>query len=72
MQVPVRALLGDEPSRWQFYVEVTDTDATVEQARAAGAKLLLPVDDTPYGRIGALLDPAGVRFQVMGPNAQAT
>jgi predicted enzyme related to lactoylglutathione lyase len=64
--------LGDEPSRWQFYVEVADTDATVEQARATGAQLLLPVDDTPYGRIGALLDPAGVRFQVMGPNAKAT
>jgi predicted enzyme related to lactoylglutathione lyase len=64
--------LGDEPSRWQFYVQVGDTDATVEQAVAAGATLVQPVDDTPYGRVGALLDPSGVRFQVMSPNAQTT
>ena len=28
--------LGDQPSRWQFYVEVADTDATVAQAVAHG------------------------------------
>jgi predicted enzyme related to lactoylglutathione lyase len=65
-------LLGDQPSRWQFYVQVPDTDATVEQALAAGATLVQPADDTPYGRIGVLADPAGVQFHVMGPNQQAT
>jgi predicted enzyme related to lactoylglutathione lyase len=65
------AFLGDEPSRWQFYLEVADTDATVEQATAAGGTLLAPVDDTPYGRVALLADPAGVRFSVMGPNAEA-
>jgi predicted enzyme related to lactoylglutathione lyase len=64
--------LGDQPSRWQFYVQVPDTDATVEQAVAAGATLAQPVDDTPYGRIGVLTDPAGVQFHVMGPNQKAT
>jgi len=64
--------LGDQPSRWQFYVQVPDTDATVEQAVASGATLAQPVDDTPYGRIGLLTDPAGVQFHVMGPNKQAT
>ena len=65
------AFLGDQPSRWQFYVQVADTDATVEQALAAGATSVLPVDDTPYGRLALLRDPAGVLFTVMGPNAQA-
>jgi predicted enzyme related to lactoylglutathione lyase len=64
--------LGDQPSRWQFYVQVPDTDVTVEQAVAAGATLAQPVDDTPYGRLGVLTDPAGVQFHVMGPNRQAT
>lgn len=63
--------LGEEPSRWQFYVEVADTDATVEQALAAGAQVLAPVEDTPYGRVALLQDPTGVTFSVMGPNAQA-
>jgi len=60
--------LGDQPSRWQFYVQVADTDATVEQALAAGATLVQPVDDSPYGRLALLRDPAGVQFSVMGPN----
>jgi len=62
--------LGDQPSRWQFYVQVADTDATVEQAVAAGASLVQPVDDTPYGRLAMLLDPAGVQFTLMGPGSE--
>jgi uncharacterized protein len=60
--------LGDSPSRWQFYVDVADTDAIVERAIAGGGALAQPVEDTPYGRLGALVDPAGVAFCVMGPN----
>ena len=60
--------LGGEPSRWQFYVQVADTDATVEQAVAAGGTLVQPVDDSPYGRLAVLRDPVGVQFSVMGPN----
>jgi predicted enzyme related to lactoylglutathione lyase len=64
--------LGEQPSHWQFYVQVADTDATVAQAVASGAELIMPIDDTPYGRLGALIDPAGVPFMVMGPgSAQA-
>jgi hypothetical protein len=55
------------PSHWQFYVRVADTDATVERALAAGAAELVPADDTPYGRLASLADPAGVPFMVMGP-----
>jgi predicted enzyme related to lactoylglutathione lyase len=65
-----RELLGDQPSRWQFYLQVADTDAAVSRALEAGATLLLPVDDTPYGRVAALTDPAGVPFLLMGPSAQ--
>ena len=61
-----------QPSRWQFYVQVPDTDATVEQAVASGATLVQPAEDTPYGRLAVLADPAGAQFNVMGPNKQAT
>lgn len=60
-------MLGDAASRWQFYLQVADTDATVERAVAAGGTLVVPPDDSPYGRLAVLLDPAGVQFCVMGP-----
>ncbi|MGZ4448478.1 MAG: VOC family protein [Nocardioides sp.] len=61
--------LGDQPSRWQFYVQVEDTDATVARAVELGAILEQPVDDTPYGRLAMLRDPAGVLFTLMGPTS---
>lgn len=66
------AFLGEEPSRWQFYLQVADTDATVSAALEAGATSVLPVDDTPYGRLALMRDPAGVQFAVMGPSAAAS
>ena len=63
--------LGDLPSRWQFYIQVADTDETVARAVATGAEVVAPAEDTPYGRIATLIDPAGVLFCVMRPNFQA-
>jgi predicted enzyme related to lactoylglutathione lyase len=66
-------LLGDQPSRWQCYLQVPDTDATVEKALAAGGSLVQSAEDTPYGRLAVLRDPAGVQFSLMGPgSAQVT
>jgi predicted enzyme related to lactoylglutathione lyase len=63
--------LGDQPSRWQFYVQVEDTDETVAEAVAAGAEVAQQAEDTPYGRIAGLLDPAGISFSVLGPDLEA-
>jgi uncharacterized protein len=60
--------LGDEPSRWQFYLRVADADASVGLAVATGAQVVTPITDSPYGRMATLTDPAGVRFCVMAPN----
>ncbi len=47
---------------------VENADAVVEQAVAAGAKVLLPVEDQPYGRrSGKILDPFGFRWDVGTP-----
>jgi predicted enzyme related to lactoylglutathione lyase len=59
------AFLGDQPSRWQFYLEVADTDATVARAEAMGGTVVQPAEDTPYGRVALLKDPEGVPFSVM-------
>ncbi|MFC4785399.1 VOC family protein [Nocardioides sp. MAHUQ-72] len=64
------AMLGEDPSRWQFYLQVADTDATVERAEAGGATVVVPAEDTPYGRLAVLRDPAGVQFCLMGPTPQ--
>ena len=45
--------LGDQPSRWQFYVEVADTDATVAQAVELGATVV-------RAAVGHAVRPAGV------------
>ena len=66
------AFLDGEPSRWHVYLAVDDTDDTVARAVAAGGEVVLQAEDTPYGRIAELTDPAGVRFRVMGPNAEAS
>jgi uncharacterized protein len=63
---------GDQPSRWQFYVQVADTDETVARAVATGGELVVAAEDTRYGRIATLEDPAGVAFCVLGPNLAAS
>lgn len=65
------AFLGDEPSRWNVYLQVEDTDETVAKAVASGGEVSLAAEDTPYGRIAELRDPAGVAFRVMGPDLEA-
>jgi PhnB protein len=50
--------IGGTPVTILIYVN--DVDALVDQATAAGAKLMRPVEDQPYGgRVGVLEDPFG-------------
>ncbi|GAA1349586.1 VOC family protein [Falsarthrobacter nasiphocae] len=53
------------PSHWQIYWGVEDTDAAVELAEKNGGTLLLPAEDSPYGRVAALMDPFGAAFKVV-------
>lgn len=63
--------LGDQPSRWQFYVEVVDTDASVQRATDLGGTVVESAENTPYGRLAVLADPAGVPIAIMGPDPTA-
>ena len=65
------AFLGDQPSRWQFYVEVVDTDASVQRATDLGGTVIESAENTPYGRLSVIVDPAGIPFAIMGPDPTA-
>jgi predicted enzyme related to lactoylglutathione lyase len=62
------AMLDGRPSYWNFYIQVPDTDAAVARAKELGGSELMAPDETPYGRLASIADPAGVPFMVMGPN----
>lgn len=40
---------AEVPSFWQVYITVDDVAATVKQAEALGAEILMPGEETPWG-----------------------
>ncbi|MET8774720.1 VOC family protein [Nocardia sp. NPDC004654] len=52
-------------SEWLTYFEVEDVDATVARATAAGATVVRPAHDTPYGYLAGLDDPFGASFRII-------
>ena len=52
------------PAHWSVYWEVDDADATVAQVRALGGSVVMDVQDTPYGRLATVTDPAGAQFRL--------
>ncbi|GAA0656122.1 VOC family protein [Kitasatospora atroaurantiaca] len=62
------APLQDEhqPTAWIPYFEVTDADAVVARAEAAGGSVMMPAMDAPdIGRMAWLTDPFGAPFAVI-------
>lgn len=59
------------PSYWTFYVQVADTDAALTRAVELGGSVQQEAEDSPYGRLATIADPAGIPFKVMGPNRAA-
>lgn len=52
--------MAEVPSHWYSYVSVESVDATVERAKAAGAKIIVPARDIPnVGRFAVMLDDQG-------------
>ncbi len=56
---------AEVPPHWMPYFSVANTDETLERAQALGAQVLMPAQDTPYGRMATLLGPQGERFAVI-------
>jgi hypothetical protein len=55
------------PSHWSIYWEVDDADATVAKVKALGGSVVLDAQDTPYGRLATVADPAGAQFKLRTP-----
>jgi uncharacterized protein len=53
------------PAHWSVYFRVADADATLQRAVALGGSVVLPAEDTPYGRLAQASDPTGARFKLV-------
>lgn len=56
------------PAHWSVYVAVDDTDAALARTVELGGSVVMPAEDTPYGRLAAAADPMGAVFKLVGPN----
>lgn len=55
-------------SFWRVYFVVDGCDAAVERVTSLGGSLLDGPDDSPFGRIATVADPAGASFQLVSPS----
>jgi predicted enzyme related to lactoylglutathione lyase len=56
------------PSHWKVYFTVEDVDATLAKALELGGTIVMPAEDTPYGRLAVANDSTGASFSLRGPN----
>lgn len=55
-----------ETPGWSVYFRVADTDAALAQTVALGGAVVLPAEDTPYGRLAVATDCTGAGFKLVG------
>ena len=59
------ALGPNLPAGWTTCFSVTSADEAVRRLEAGGGKVLVPAEDSPYGRFAVGTDPWGAPFSVM-------
>jgi uncharacterized protein len=52
------------PAHWSIYWEVDDADATIATLKSLGGSVVVDAEDTPYGRLATVADPAGAMFKL--------
>jgi predicted enzyme related to lactoylglutathione lyase len=55
----------DAPVGWSVYFGVEDTDAALAEIVELGGAVVIPAEDTPYGRLAQASDPTGARFKLV-------
>jgi hypothetical protein len=55
-------------AHWSVYWEVDDADATIANVKALGGSVVMDSEDSPYGRLATVADPAGAQFKLRTPN----
>ena len=64
--------MPDAPTSWLPYVEVKDVKATIAQAQALGAQIIVPFMEIPdNGAIGIFIDPTGAGLGLYEPAKKA-
>jgi len=53
--------------QWITYFAVANADETVALVTKHGGKVMGNIDDSPFGRIAALMDPGGAFFKIVEP-----
>ena len=51
-------------SHWSVYWDVDDVDAAIAKVKGLGGSVVTDAQDTPYGRLAAVSDPAGAQFKL--------
>jgi predicted enzyme related to lactoylglutathione lyase len=59
-----RFLADGERSAWSIYWEVEDARAAADKATSLGASVVHAAEDSPYGVLATLRDPAGAEFRL--------
>jgi len=59
-------LVEGAAASWSVYFGVDDVDAALARAVELGGEVVLPAEDTPYGRLAAALDSNGAVFKLVG------
>ncbi len=54
------------PAHWLPYFGTADVDAAVAAAEHGGGTVMMAPENTPFGRMGVLVDPFGAAFSVHG------
>jgi predicted enzyme related to lactoylglutathione lyase len=63
-------LPADSPAVWSVYFGAgEDVDARLARAVELGGSVLMPAEDTPYGRLATAVDPTGAQFKLIGRTA---
>jgi predicted enzyme related to lactoylglutathione lyase len=52
------------PAHWSIYFGVKDADAALAEIVELGGSVVLPAEDTPYGRLATAADPTGAVFKL--------
>ena len=53
------------PATWQIHFGVEDTDNALAQIVGLGRAIVLPADDSPFGRPAHAADPTGAVFKLI-------
>jgi predicted enzyme related to lactoylglutathione lyase len=56
------------PAHWSVYWEVDDPAATIATMTRLGGSVVAAPEDTPYGRLATVTDPAGAQFKLRAQN----